>query len=119
MRSSAAPRTMTSSRESFVFFQSFQWLKDARETPNDNFDYCTTCVKSISPKMKTVHLLTRNVQIFAHHGSIYGVVSPSFDDGRHSLWHGLIERIEVLREQSVSRTSFQTFPISDLNKPTS
>ena len=76
----------------------------------------STCVKSISPKMKTVHLLTRNVQIIAQS---WINIWCGFNDRRHSLWHGLIEGIEVLRGQSVSRPSFQIFTISDLNKPTS
>ena len=52
-------------------------------------------------------------------GSIFGVVSPGFDDGRHSLWHGLMERIKVLRgdmSPNLKRNSFQNFIISDLNE---
>ena len=57
-------------------------------------------------------------KLLLNHGSTFGVVSPGFNDRRHSSWHGLIEGIEVLRGQSVSRPSFQTFTISDLNKLT-
>ena len=72
---------------------------------------------NIPPKMKTVCLLT-TYKLLLNNGLMFGVVSPGFDDGRHSLWYGLIEGIEVLRGQSVSRPSFQIFTISDLNKPT-
>ncbi len=52
---------------------------------------------------------------------MFSVVSPGFDDGRHSSWHGLIEGIEVLRGDlslDLEHDCFQTFAISNLNKLT-
>jgi len=48
----------------------------------------------------------------------FSVVSPGFNDGRHSLWHGLLEGIEVFRgdlSPDLERNSFQTYASSDLN----
>ena len=47
---------------------------------------------------------------------MFSVVSPGFDDGRHSSWHGLIEGIEVLRGDLSLDLERDIFSISDLNK---
>ena len=94
------------------------WLSGGPPFLAASLDALLPVAKVYNQKWKQFIYWQETYKLLLNHGSTFGVVSPGFNNGRRSSWHGLIEEIEVLRGWSVSRPSFQTFAISDLNKLT-